>query len=288
MKPNFNLFAHFETQFKRHADKTLITTLDKQTISYAEIDKLSAQLARYLTQIGTQVGDRVSVQVKKSPTAFALYLACLRGGFVFHPLNTGYRPAELEYFFGNAKPSVIVCDEINLQTIQSLANSASVQNVLTLNGNGRGTLTDGAAQVAGDPVMIELNRDDMAALLYSSGTTGVPKGIMLSHGNLLSNAEALIAAWGFSEHDRLLHALPIFHVHGLFVALGCVLLSGASMNWLNAYNPEDVIKTLPNSTVMMGVPTFYTRLLAADGFSKEVCNNMRLFISGCAFARRNL
>ncbi|MBX2847637.1 MAG: AMP-binding protein [Acidiferrobacterales bacterium] len=282
MKKNFNLFAHFEPNFKEHADKELLLTLDGQSFSYADIDHQSARLARCLSDLGVKIGDRISVQVSKSTAAFALYLACLRGGFVFHPLNTGYRSSELDYFFSNAQPTLIVCDQQSKELIDGLATKYDIPHVLTLNADGQGSLIEQAKLSSDSPVLVTRDKDDMAALLYSSGTTGVPKGIMLSHGNLLSNTESLIKAWGFSDQDRLLHALPIFHVHGLFVALGCVLMSGANMVWLDAFNPEDTIASLPSCSVMMGVPTFYTRLLANPSFSKQVCENMRLFISGSA------
>lgn len=282
MKNNYNLFAHFAPQFDKFASKELLLTLNGHSISYAQIDDLSSRLARYFNDLGIQVGDRVSVQVKKSPAALALYLACLRGGFVFHPLNTGYQASELDYFFSNAKPSIIICDEESVSLIQELAQKADIQHVLTLNADSHGSLIEQSKDISSLPILVERDKDDIAALLYSSGTTGVPKGIMLSHGNLLSNAQSLVQAWGFNQEDRLLHALPIFHVHGLFVALGCVLLSGANMTWLDAFSTKAVIANLPTCSVMMGVPTFYTRLLNDQDFNKDTCANTRLFISGSA------
>ena len=282
MSDNSNLFAHFTRQFARHASEELLATADGKSYSYQDIDIESARLAQYLVELGIQTGDRVSVQVEKSPQALALYLACLRGGFVFHPLNPGYQPAELEYFLGNAAPTIVICDSDDENTLQGLASQAGIEHVLTLDAHGCGSLIDESRATSSEPILVPRETDDLAALLYSSGTTGVPKGIMLTHGNLLSNTESLLAAWEFSDQDRLLHALPIFHVHGLFVGIGCVLLSGASMRWLNAFNAEVVINYLPECTVMMGVPTYYTRLLGEEGFTADVAASIRVFISGSA------
>lgn len=279
---NFNLFARFAPQFAEHSADELLLTDSGVSHSYLDIDQESARLARFLTELGIERGDRVSVQVDKSPAALALYLACLRGGFVYHPLNPGYQSAELKYFLGDATPSVVVCDSDDESTIQALANNAGIRHVFTLDGNGNGSLIDLSRRTSAAPINVDSAPDDLAALLYSSGTTGVPKGIMLTHGNLLSNAQSLVAAWGFTSQDRLLHALPIFHVHGLFVAIGCVLLSGASMRWLDAYSAAKVIEYLPECTVMMGVPTYYTRLLNEPSFTVDTASNVRVFISGSA------
>ena len=279
---DFNLYTHFRPQFETRSDEELLCTGDGRSYSYADVDRLSSRYARCLGELGTGVGDRVSVQVDKSPEALCLYLACLRGGFVFHPLNMAYTAGELEYFLNNAEPSIVVCDPANEWAIKEIAADAGAAHVLTLDGDGNGSLADYATGAEPDFEVVPRDKDDLAALLYSSGTTGVPKGIMLTHSNLLRNTEALVAAWGFSPGDRLLHALPIFHVHGLFVAIGCVLLSGASMRWLAAYNVREVMRYLEECTVMMGVPTYYTRLLAQSGFKKALTKNMRLFISGSA------
>jgi malonyl-CoA/methylmalonyl-CoA synthetase len=279
---DFNLYSHFRPQFAANRQKELLQTESGRSYSYDDIDRFSARIATALTEQGIAAGDRVSVQVEKSPQCLCLYLACLRAGFVFHPLNMAYKPAELDYFLTNAEPTAVICDSRNEGSIRAIAAKAGTAQVLTLNADGTGTLTDLANQSADAFETVERGRDDLAALLYSSGTTGVPKGIMLTHWNLLSNTEALVEAWGFGENDRLLHALPIFHVHGLFVAIGCVLLSGASMRWLSAYKVADVIRFLPECTVMMGVPTFYTRLLADDSFDETVAKNIRLFVSGSA------
>ena len=279
---DFNLYSHFHRQFIRHADDELLCSGQDRSYRYADIDKRSAQLARYLTELGASPGDRISVQVEKSPESLCLYLACLRAGLVFHPLNMGYKSGELEYFLGNAEPTVVICDALNEYTIRPIASAAGIEHVLTLNADGGGSLSDNASLLPTEFATLHRDADDLAALLYSSGTTGVPKGIMLTHRNLLRNTEALVEAWGFTATDRLLHALPIFHVHGLFVAIGCVLLSGSSMRWLPAYDAKQVIRYLPECTVLMGVPTYYTRLLAEDAFTARVAENIRLFVSGSA------
>ena len=279
---DFNLYTHFHRQFVEHADDELLCTEQDHSYRYGDIDRRSAQLARFLTDLGASPGDRISVQVEKSPESLCLYLACLRAGLVFHPLNMGYKSRELEYFLQNAEPVVVVCDSRNEGTIRPLADATGVKKLLTLNADGGGTLSENASESPADFETLPRDADDLAALLYSSGTTGMPKGIMLSHHNLLKNAEALVDAWGFSQSDRLLHALPIFHVHGLFVAIGCALLSGGSMRWLSVFDAKKVIRYLPECTVLMGVPTYYTRLLAEDSFAAGVAENTRLFISGSA------
>jgi malonyl-CoA/methylmalonyl-CoA synthetase len=279
---DFNLYSHFGDLIAANRHKEVLQTEGGQSYSYGDIDALSARTANGLTNLGIQPGNRVSVQVEKSPQCLCLYLACLRAGFVFHPLNIAYKPAELDYFLTNAEPAAVICDARNASSIRPIAAKAGAAQVLTMNADGSGTLADIASQSSDEFQTVVRSRDDLAALLYSSGTTGVPKGIMLTHWNLLSNTEALVGAWGFDSNDRLLHALPIFHVHGLFVAIGCVLLSGASMRWLSAYKVPDVIRLLPECTVMMGVPTYYTRLLADRNFDRHVAENVRLFVSGSA------
>ncbi len=277
-----NLYSHFHEQFVKHADDELLCTEQDQSFTFSDIDKRSAQFARFLTDLGASPGDRISVQVEKSPESLCLYLACLRAGLVYHPLNLGYKSGELEYFLGDAEPTAVICDARNADTVRPIADVKGIDHLLTMNADGGGTFLDNAQQSPADFATLRQEQDDLAALLYSSGTTGVPKGIMLTHGNLLRNTEALVEAWGFTETDRLLHALPIFHVHGLFVAIGCVLLSGCSMRWLPAFDAQRVIRYLPECTVLMGVPTYYTRLLAEDSFTASVTANARLFISGSA------
>ena len=263
---NSNLYAHFDRQITLHQEKELLCTAGNRSYTYQKIADISAQIAHSLTNLGAVPGDRISVQIDKSPQSLCLYLACLRAGLVYHPLNLGYKKSELEYFLGNAEPTLVICDPANVESISVIAQTTGAKVVLTMDANGNGTLIDDANSQKQNFETITRKPDDLAALLYSSGTTGVPKGIMLTHANLLRNTESLVEAWGFTEDDRLLHALPIFHVHGLFVAIGCVMLSGASMRWHTTYNAKAVIQHLPECTVLMGVPTYYTRLLTEPTF----------------------
>ena len=279
---NANLYATFRRHFPADTDTPLLTTPEGIICTYGDADRESARFAACLADLGLQPGDRVTVQVEKSVEMLWLYLGCLRAGLVFHPLNTEYAPAELDYFLTNAEPGLVVCDPRGEATLAGLAAGLGPVPVLTLGTGGDGTLMDRVTTCSADFGCAESRADDLAALLYSSGTTGRPKGIMLSHGNLASNALTLVDYWGFSADDVLLHALPIFHVHGLFVAISCVLMSGAAMRWLPGFNVDNLLAELPRSTVMMGVPTYYTRLLASDRFTRESCANMRLFISGSA------
>jgi malonyl-CoA/methylmalonyl-CoA synthetase len=219
------------------------------------------------------------VQVEKSPQAVFLYLACLRIGAVYLPLNTGYTLAELDYFFADAEPKAIVCDPSRQSEVAALAGSGTA--VLTLDADGQGSLMAGATSTA-DLEPVACDPEDLAALLYTSGTTGRSKGAMLSHRNLASNALALRTTWGFTGDDVLLHVLPIYHTHGLFVAINTVLLAGARMIFLPRFDPDAVIAALPEASVMMGVPTYYTRLLARADFTAETASAVRLFISGSA------
>jgi malonyl-CoA/methylmalonyl-CoA synthetase len=276
-----NLFeAYFENQVI--GDARLLTTEDGSSFSYADAERCTMQLAHVLTNLGLEAGDRVTVQVEKSPQNLWLFLAVLRAGLVYHPLNTAYTEDELAFFLRDAQPSLVVCDAGNYVTMRSIADGAGVEHVLTLNADGSGSLTDLAGGAPCDFQTVARNNSDVAALVYSSGTTGTPKGIMLTHGNLIANASTLVEHWGFSSDDCLLHALPIFHVHGLFVALGCVFMSGASMYWLRAFNVPSVIERLPGCTSMMGVPTYYTRLLDSEAFTRDSVAHMRLFVSGSA------
>jgi len=206
---DFNLYSRFAGQLARRPDAELLATGDGRSWSCRDVDELSGRLAGALEGLGVRPGDRVSVQVDKSPECLALYMACLRGGFVFHPLNTAYQSAELEFFLVDAAPAVVVCDPGKLALLRPLAERAGAGHVLTLDAAGAGSLAALAAASDAAFAGVPRGRDDLAALLYSSGTTGTPKGIMLTHGNLLSNTEALVEAWGFSPAARLLHALPI-------------------------------------------------------------------------------
>lgn len=289
MTVNANLYAHFQDRFPADPDSLLLRTAQGEALSYAQADAGAARLADALLRSGASPGDRVTVQVHKSPENLLLYLACLRAGLIYHPLNTAYTASELAYFINDAQPSIVVCDESALNTFSQLLHkeAATTQaiEVLTLNADGSGTLMQRVAELPEPPDDAEVYNADgseTAALLYSSGTTGQPKGIMLTHDNLSKNVETLVDIWGFTPSDCLLHALPIYHVHGLFVGVGCVLMSGASMIWHSRFDAEEVLAALPNCTVMMGVPTFYTRLLSKPEFSAGACASMRLFVSGSA------
>lgn len=283
MTDNANLYAHFQQHFPANLDTQLLLTESGRSVTYGEADETSARIAGSLLQLGAAPGDRVTVQVVKSTENLFLYLACLRAGLVYHPLNTAYTAAELAYFLGNAEPGIVVCGTQSLAAMESAVADKGVRALLTLEADGSGTLMEIAAEAKPEGATVAQNvGTDMAALLYSSGTTGQPKGIMLSHDNLRANAETLVTSWGFSSSDRLLHMLPIYHVHGLFVAVGCVLMSGASMAWHSGFNDKTATAALPDCTTMMGVPTFYTRLLANPDFGIECCRNIRLFISGSA------
>ena len=276
---NANLYALIEAHFPREREVPCILTPDGPVIHYDDLADESARLANALARAGCVPGDRVAVQADKHWRVLALYLACLRAGLVYLPLNTGYQKAELEFFFGDAKPRVIVCRPESLGTVATIADDATV---LTIDANGSGELHDRAAQESAQFDTVLSRPDDLAAILYTSGTTGRSKGAALTHRNLASNALALVESWGFTRGDVLLHALPIYHVHGLFVAVHCALLSGARLIWLPKFDAKDVIASLPAATVMMGVPTFYTRLLAEPTFTRDACASIRLFISGSA------
>src|SRR5215831_2812155 len=275
---NANLYALIRAHFDERAAEPCVLIPDGRVIHYDELDATSARFAHALADTGCRPGDRVAVQVDKCWEGLALYLACLRAGFVYLPLNTGYQKSELAYLFGDAEPSVVVSRPEAAARIAPLRPQASV---LTL-ASGEGTLLDAAARQSESFDTVVSQPGDLAAILYTSGTTGRPKGAMLSHRNLGSNASTLVDYWGFTRGDVLLHALPIYHVHGLFVACHCALLAGARMLWLARFDAEEVRALLPRATVMMGVPTFYTRLLSLPSFGAQDCRSIRLFVSGSA------
>ena len=271
---NANLYSLFERHFPDGTEQPFLIVPNGPVVHYDDLAALSAQIAHALVAAGCVPGDRVAVQADKHWHVLALYLACLRAGLVYLPLNTGYQKAELGYFFGDAQPRVVVCGTDRLGVIAALDRDATV---LTLP-----ELVDRAAPLP--PVFDTLPRapDDLAAILYTSGTTGRSKGAMITHRNLASNGLALVEAWGFTRGDVLLHALPVYHVHGLFVAIHCALLSGSRMLWLPKFDVHEVMALLPKTTVMMGVPTFYTRLLAEPSFGRAQTDGVRLFVSGSA------
>jgi malonyl-CoA/methylmalonyl-CoA synthetase len=239
-------------------------------------------MANMLRALGLPEGSRIAVQVDKSVEAMMLYLATLRAGYVFLPLNTAYQSAEIEYFIGNAEPAVVVCTGRNFGWVSRIAFKAGTKHVFTLNDDRTGSLLERAMHHSDVHSTAARKEDDLAAILYTSGTTGRSKGAMLTHGNLLSNAQVLKDYWQWQPGDVLIHALPIFHVHGLFVAIHGALLNGSPMIWLAKFDPKLVIQAMPRATVFMGVPTLYVRMLAEPALNREAARHMRLFISGSA------
>ena len=278
---NANFFASLALRAPEEPT-TLLTTVDGAQYSYRDLERQSARAANVLRGLGLQPGNRVSVQIDKSVANLWLYMGALRAGLVFHPLNTGYTLEEMRFFLGDAEPGLLVCDPANADAYGALCEELGVPSLLTLDADGHGSLAELWQNASSEYETEPREGDDLAVLLYSSGTTGRPKGIMLSHENLRSNAEVLVDYWRIQATDVLLHSLPIYHVHGLFVGVHCVLMSGASMHWLPGFDTKQVRSRLPLCTIMMGVPTYYTRLLADPDFGGQDCRTMRLFISGSA------
>ena len=290
---NDSLFAALRAAFPADLDATAIETTapDGTPLYYTwrDIDRASSRIANLLASLGLPEGSRVAVQVEKSVEAMLLYLATLRAGYVFLPLNTAYQSAEIEYFIGNAEPAVVVCSPGNFGWVSKIAFTLGTQHVFTLGDDRTGSLLERAAHHSDEHQAVARSADDLAAILYTSGTTGRSKGAMLTHGNMLSNAVMLKDYWGWTatggpdgRGDVLIHALPIFHVHGLFVAIHGALINGSKMIWMAKFDPKAVIAAMPRATVFMGVPTLYVRMLAEPGLTKEAVKNMRLFIAGSA------
>jgi len=279
---NQNLFVALRAQFPADLDATAVETDNGLFYTWRDLDHATARMANLLASLNLPAGARVAVQVEKSVEAMVLYLATLRAGYVFLPLNTAYQSAEIEYFIGNAEPSVVVCSSKNFGWVSKIAFSAGTAHVFTLDDDRTGSLLDRAAHFGDQHTPVHSEADDLAAILYTSGTTGRSKGAMLSHGNMLSNAVMLKDYWGWQDGDVLIHALPIFHVHGLFVAIHGALINGSKMIWLAKFDPKLVLRKMPEATVFMGVPTLYVRLLAEPGLTREVASKMRLFIAGSA------
>ena len=274
---------HYDALFRPHhgSDRTFLILADGREISHAEFLAMAARFAHALGASGVGVGDRVALQAKKSPQALAVYAACVAAGAVFLPLNTAYTPSEVEYFVTDAEARLLICDPAGADALAPVAAKAGA-SLLTLDGAGTGSLSDLAATLPDSFEPVDRAAGDLAAFLYTSGTTGRSKGAMLTQENLLSNAETLIEAWRFTADDVLLHALPIFHTHGLFVATNVMLLCGGAMIFLPALDIDELIRFMPRATAMMGVPTFYTRLLADPRLDRDLVSHMRLFISGSA------
>jgi malonyl-CoA/methylmalonyl-CoA synthetase len=267
-----DLYSRFSQSFFRFADRPLIET-DERTYSYAEIERAAARLASRLTDLGLAPGERLLVQTAKSVEALVLYIACVRAGAIYLPLNVDYTEAELEYFVADAGPVLAVCEPAGVALFERIGGGALTVRTLA-------QLFADLPEAEAPPV--PRAADDIAAILYTSGTTGKPKGAMLTNANLVSNGETLIDIWRFTPEDRLIHMLPIFHVHGLFVAMHCIIFSGACAIFLPKFDSATATRHMGNASVMMGVPTFYIRLLGDHAFTREVASKMRLFVSGSA------
>jgi malonyl-CoA/methylmalonyl-CoA synthetase len=286
---NHNLFAALRAAFPANLDACTVETDNGLNYTWRDLERASAMMANLLDSLNIPKGSRVAVQVEKSVEAMMLYLATLRAGYVFLPLNTAYQSAEIEYFIGNAEPAVVVCSSKNFGWVSKIAFKAGTHHVFTLDDDRTGSLLQRAAHCSDQHTTHSVQADDLAAILYTSGTTGRSKGAMLSHGNLLSNAQTLKDYWGWTrkggpqgQGDVLIHALPIFHVHGLFVAIHGALLNGSKMIWMAKFDPQLAIAKMPEATVFMGVPTLYVRMLAEPTLTRQQAAHMRLFVAGSA------
>jgi malonyl-CoA/methylmalonyl-CoA synthetase len=279
---NANLYALFASKFPQDREACCIETHDGKYYSWNDLDRATAKIANLLLSLRLPPDTRIAAQVEKSPEALMLYLATLRAGYVYLPLNTAYRADEIAYFIGNAEPAVVVCSPQNFGWVSQIAFKSGGRHVFTLSEQRNGSLLERATHHADQCEPAVRQPDDLAAILYTSGTTGRSKGAMLSHENLAANAKTLHAYWHWQHGDVLLHALPLFHVHGLFVASHGALLSGSKMIFLPKFDSAEVARRLPQATIFMGVPTYYVRLLAEPAFDRAVCANLRLFVSGSA------
>jgi malonyl-CoA/methylmalonyl-CoA synthetase len=280
-----NLFVALRAAFPADLDAIAIETADGPEpllYTWRDLDRGTAMIANLIDALGLPPQSRIAAHTDKSVEALMLYLAVLRAGHVYLPLNNAYQAAEMAYFIGNAEPAVVVCARRNFGWISKIAFQAGTRHVFTLDDDRSGTLLDRAAFKDDTHPPALRGADDLAAILYTSGTTGRSKGAMLSHRNLLSNARVLKDFWGWTSGDVLLHALPIFHVHGLFVASHGALLNGSRMIWFNRFEARATVARLPDSTVFMGVPTMYLRMLEQPSLTPEACGLMRLFVSGSA------
>ena len=279
---NHNLYVGLRQGFPPDLSQTAIETDHGLSYSWSDLERGSAMLANWIQSLQLPASSRIAVQTEKSVEVLMLYLACLRSGHVFLPLNPAYQQTEISYFVANAEPALVVCTPANFGWVSKIAFQAGSRYVVTLDDQRGGSLLERAAHHSDVHTPIDAKPDDLAAIIYTSGTTGRSKGAMLSHANLLSNAQVLKDYWGWQSGDVLIHALPVFHVHGLFVAIHGALLNGSKMLWHSRFDAQRVLADMPRATVLMGVPTFYTRLLALPGLNAEVCSRMRLFISGSA------
>jgi malonyl-CoA/methylmalonyl-CoA synthetase len=280
---NNNLYQLFEERFSAELDRAcMLDEQGKVMLSYRGLQKQSAEIAGVLSNLGIKRGDRVVAQIEKSPLGVALYLACLRKGVIYIPLNTAYTSAELQYFLQDSTAKLLVCDPEKLEALEPLAHQCKIDYVLTAGSDGNGSLLQMCFAQLQDTHIESVDENTVAAILYTSGTTGAAKGAMLTHGNLISNVQTLHQLWGWEGNDILLHALPVFHVHGLFVGVNLSLFNASSMIFLPKFELDQVLDSLPQATVFMGVPTFYSRMLNSERLSTELCASMRLFISGSA------
>jgi malonyl-CoA/methylmalonyl-CoA synthetase len=279
---NQNLFVALRDAFPADLGRTAVETDNGLSYSWRDLDRATAMVANLLDSLDLPPASRIAVQVEKSVEAMVLYLATLRAGHVFLPLNTAYQSGEIEYFIGNAEPAVVVCSPKNHGWVSKIAFTAGTQYVFTLGDDRTGSLLERAAHQSDRHTPAVRQDDDLAAILYTSGTTGRSKGAMLTHGNMRSNALVLREYWQWQPDDVLIHALPIFHVHGLFVAIHGALINGSKMIWLSKFDPKLAIAKFPEATVFMGVPTLYVRMLAEPSLTKAQAAHMRLFISGSA------
>src|SRR6202041_2834718 len=277
---NANLFSRLFDGLD-NPNRLAIETVDGQHISYGDLIAHAGQIANVLVDRGVKPGDRVAAQTEKSGAGLVLYLATVRAGAVYLPLNTAYTLNELDYFITDAEPSLVVCDPSKADGITAIAAKVGAK-VETLGPDGKGSLSEAADKASPAFTTVPRADDDLAAILYTSGTTGRSKGAMLTHDNLASNSLSLVDYWRFTDKDVLIHALPIYHTHGLFVASNVTLFARASMIFLPKFDPELIIKLMARATVLMGVPTFYTRLLQSPALTHEAAKHMRLFISGSA------
>jgi malonyl-CoA/methylmalonyl-CoA synthetase len=281
--PDRNLYSLLERSFESAGNRPAFRAPDGRIVlSYRQLRERVSQYANALSALGALPGERVTVQVEKSIENVLLYLAVLKCGAVYQPLNSAYTESEVEYFVGDAEPAVIVCDPSKQSFMRERGDRKNVTAVVNLSAASQGSLFELAARMDTHYTTVPRAGDDLAGLLYTSGTTGRSKGAMLTHNNLASNAQTLHKLWAFSSNDVLLHALPVFHVHGLYVALNISFLAGCEIIWFDKFDAGWAIEALPRATVMMGVPAMYTRLLASPSLTREACRNMRLFIAGSA------
>ena len=279
---NVNLYSLLEAHFPVDRLTVCVEAPYSAVWTFADVESQSARYANLMCERGVAPGDRIAVQVEKSPRALVLYLASLRAGAVYLPLNPGYPERELDYFLGDAEPRMVVVRPGSLSGFAGLCERHGIGEPLTLGTGDDGTLVDAGRSMPDGFDTVKREPGDLAALLYTSGTTGKPKGAKLTHANLYSNARVLHEAWGFRAGDVLLHMLPIFHTHGLFVACHTSLLNGSPMIFCPRFDVAEACRLLPRATVFMGVPTYYVRLLAHAGFGERQCANVRLFVSGSA------